>query len=107
MGWLEATVLLRLDVAEKVAAELAWATRRGAAALPSTLASQLSLKADLLPVVLRRLGFRVLPAGVTAPATGAAAPAMLLPLRRRRPVVNQDQPAVTHGPFAGLAVLKR
>ena len=31
MGWLEAgPVLLRLDIAEKVAAELAWATRRGA-----------------------------------------------------------------------------
>ena len=31
MGWLEAgPVLLRLDIAERVAAELAWATRRGA-----------------------------------------------------------------------------
>ena len=32
--------------------------------MPAALASRFSLKADLLPVVLRRLGFRVLPAGV-------------------------------------------
>ena len=54
MGWLEAgPVLLRLDIAERVAAELAWATRRGATAMPAGLASRFSLKSDLLPVVLR------------------------------------------------------
>ena len=86
MGWLEAgPVLLRLDIAERVAAELAWATRRGPTAMPAGLASRFSLKADLLPVVLRRLGFRVVPAEVlAADAHGPPAPAMLLPLRRRR-----------------------
>jgi ATP-dependent RNA helicase SUPV3L1/SUV3 len=110
MGWLEAgPVLLRLDVAERVAAELAWATRKGPAAMPAVLASRFSLKADLLPVVLRRLGFRVLPAGVVSPEQfGPPAPAMLLPLRRRRAVA---EPAVTavhaQHPFAALAALKR
>ena len=77
-------MLLRLDIAERVAAELAWATRRGATALPAGLASRFSLKADMLPVVLRRLGFRIVPAGgLAANEFGPPAPAMILPLRRR------------------------
>jgi ATP-dependent RNA helicase SUPV3L1/SUV3 len=109
MGWLDAgPVLLRLDVAERVAAELAWAARRGATALPAGLASRFSIKAELMPVVLRRLGFRILPAaGLAADEYGPPAPAMLLPLRRRRPagaIVEHGRP---HGPFAALAALKR
>jgi ATP-dependent RNA helicase SUPV3L1/SUV3 len=109
MGWLEAgPVLLRLDIAERVAAELAWATRRGATALPAALASRFSRKADMLPVVLRRLGFRILPAGgLAAGEYGPPAPAMVLPLRRRRPVVVAAGPSRSHGPFAALAALKR
>ena len=109
MGWLEAgPVLLRLDIAERVAAELAWATRRGATALPAGLASRFSLKAELLPVVLRRLGFRIVPAGgLSAQEFGPPAPAMILPLRRRRPAVVTAQPNRPHGPFAALAALKR
>jgi ATP-dependent RNA helicase SUPV3L1/SUV3 len=109
MGWLEAgPVLLRLDIAERVAAELAWATRRGAAAMPAALASRFSLKADLLPVVLRRLGFRVLPAGVaSSDEFGPPAPAMLLPLRRRRAVAEPAAAVHAQHPFAALAALKR
>jgi ATP-dependent RNA helicase SUPV3L1/SUV3 len=109
MGWLEAgPVLLRLDIAERIAAELAWATRRAATAMPAGLASRFSLKADLLPVVLRRLGFRSVPAEVlAADAYGPPAPAMLLPLRRRRPVASEASPVHAHGPFAALAALKR
>jgi ATP-dependent RNA helicase SUPV3L1/SUV3 len=109
MGWLEAgPVLLRLDIAERVAAELAWATRRGATALPTGLASRFSLKAQLLPVVLRRLGFRIVPAsGLAADEFGPPAPAMILPLRRRRPTVVTASPSRPHGPFAALAALKR
>jgi ATP-dependent RNA helicase SUPV3L1/SUV3 len=108
MGWLEAgPVLLRLDIAERVAAELAWAARRGATAMPAGLASRFSLKADLLPVVLRRLGFRVVPAEVLAAhAYGPPAPAMLLPLRRRRPVTSDVPQVDAHGPFAALAALR-
>jgi len=111
MGWLEGgPVLLRLDVAERVAAELAWATRRGATALPADLAGRFAVKAELVPAVLRRLGFRVLPGGSVAPGGfGPPAPAMLMPLRRRRtPPANPPAPVVRpHSPFAALAVLKR
>jgi ATP-dependent RNA helicase SUPV3L1/SUV3 len=109
MGWLEAgPVLLRLDIAERVAAELAWATRRGATAVPAGLASRFSLKADLLPVVLRRLGFRVLPASsLAANEFGPPSPTMILPLRRRRIVPTEPLSVQAHGPFAALAALKR
>jgi ATP-dependent RNA helicase SUPV3L1/SUV3 len=109
MGWLAAgPMLLRLDIAERVAAELAWSTRRGATALPAGLASRFSLKAELLPVVLRRLGFRIVPAGGLAPNEyGPPAPAMILPLRRRRQAVAAAPTTRPHGPFAALAALKR
>jgi ATP-dependent RNA helicase SUPV3L1/SUV3 len=109
IGWLAAgPVLLRLDIAERLAAELSWATRRGATALPTGLASRFSLKAELLPLVLRRLGFRIVPAGGLAAAEyGPPAPAMVLPLRRRRLVVVAAPANRPHGPFAALAALKR
>jgi ATP-dependent RNA helicase SUPV3L1/SUV3 len=109
MGWLEAgPVLLRLDIAERVAAELAWAARRGATALPPALSSRFALKAEMLPVVLRRLGFRIVPAGGLATGEyGPPAPAMVLPLRRRRAVMVAAPQGRAHGPFAALAALKR
>ena len=78
LGWVEAgPMLLRLDVAEQVAGELGWATRKGARAVPAGLASRLSIKPDLLPVALRALGFRVVPGwgrrgGVWASGAGDA-----------------------------------
>ena len=76
--------------------------------MPAGLASRFSLKADLLPVVLRRLGFRVLPAGVaSSDAFGPPAPAMLLPLRRRRVGVEPAGAVHAQHPFAALAALKR
>ena len=110
LGWLEiGPGLLRVDVAEKVAAELAWAARNGATALPAGLASRFSVRADLLPVVLRRLGFRLMPAGGLPPGDhGPPAPAMILPPRRKRPPVPQTPaPLVRAGPFAALAAFKR
>lgn len=110
MGWLDAgPTLLRLDVAERVAAELAWATRRGATALPAGLASRFSIKAEQVPIVLRRLGFRILPAGGLEPHEyGPPAPAMILPPKRRRAAVAPAPPSgQTHGPFAALAALRR
>jgi ATP-dependent RNA helicase SUPV3L1/SUV3 len=111
MGWIDAgPVLLRLDVAERVAAELGYATRRAPILVPIALASRFSIKADLLPVVLRRLGFHIVPGGGLAPdAYGPPAPAMLAPLRRKRPPVA-SAPVVAarpQGPFAALAALKR
>jgi ATP-dependent RNA helicase SUPV3L1/SUV3 len=109
-GWLEAgPVLLRLDVAERVAGELAWATWHGATPLPAGLAGRFAVKAELVPAVLRGLGFRVLPGGGLGPGGyGPPAPAMLVPLKRRR-VPPAELPDVHYGsgPFAGLAALKR
>jgi ATP-dependent RNA helicase SUPV3L1/SUV3 len=109
-GWLEAgPVLLRLDVAERVAGELAWATWHGATPLPAGLAGRFAVKAELVPAVLRGLGFRVLPGGGLGPGGyGPPAPAMLAPLKRRR-VLPVELPEIPYGsgPFAGLAVLKR
>jgi ATP-dependent RNA helicase SUPV3L1/SUV3 len=111
MGWIEAgPVWLRLDVVEKIAGELGWATRAGAAIVPHGLASRLSIRADLLPVVLRRLGFRVVPSVGLAPESfGPPAPPTLVPLRRRRtvPIAPPPPERVVQGPFAALAALKR
>ena len=111
-GWVDVgPVLLRLDIAEKVAGELGYRARRGPTALPSGLASRLAIKPDMLPAVLRQLGFRVLPAaGLAADQQGPPAPAMLMALRRRKPMM--PQPAVrvqqaAQGPFAALAVLRK
>ena len=109
-GWLEAgPILLRLDVAERVAGELAWATRRGATPLPPGLAGRFAVKAELVPAVLRGLGFRVLPGGGLGPGgLGPPAPAMLAPQKRSR-VVPIEVPGAPQrpGPFAALAALKR
>lgn len=110
LGWIAAgPMLLRLDVAERVGAELAAATRKGSMALPSGLTSRLAIKAELLPVVLRRLGFRVLPAAPLSPgAYGPPMPAMIVALRRRRPLLSAEPTAPSlAGPFAALAALRR
>jgi ATP-dependent RNA helicase SUPV3L1/SUV3 len=108
-GWVEAgPVLLRLDIAEKVTGELAYRARRGPASLPSGLASRFGVKPDMLPAVLRHLGFRLLPAaGLVGDQQGPPAPAMVIPLRRRRPVLpDTPVPVGAAGPFAALAALK-
>jgi ATP-dependent RNA helicase SUPV3L1/SUV3 len=109
-GWVEAgPILLRLDIAEKIAGELGYRSRRGPAALPSGLASRFAIKPDMLPVVLRQIGFRVLPAvGLEPDQFGPPSPALLTPLRRRRPLVEEPAPMrAASGPFAALAVLRR
>ncbi|MFO1025848.1 MAG: DNA helicase, partial [Acetobacteraceae bacterium] len=110
-GWIEAgPILLRLDIAEKIAGELGYRARRGPATIPAGLASRFAIKPDMLPAVLRRLGFRVLPALGLAPGEhGPPAPAMLLPLRRRKPQAEVPPPAPIRatGPFAALAALRR
>ncbi len=113
MGWFDAgPVLLRLDVAERIAAELAYATRRGATALPPNLASRLSIRAELLPAVLRALGARVVPGTALEPeAFGPPAPPMLAAgagraATRTRPAPSPI-PVRPDGPFAALAALRR
>jgi ATP-dependent RNA helicase SUPV3L1/SUV3 len=109
MGWIEAgPLLLRLDIAERVAGELGHTSRRSPVMISSSLASRFSIKADLLPIVLRRLGFHIIPGGGLSPdAFGPPAPAMLAPSRRKRPPVPASPaPVRAHGPFAALAALK-
>jgi ATP-dependent RNA helicase SUPV3L1/SUV3 len=63
MGWLPAgPVLLRLDVAERIAGEIGHLTRRAPAMLPGDLASRLGVKGDALGPVLEAMGFRLIPA---------------------------------------------
>jgi ATP-dependent RNA helicase SUPV3L1/SUV3 len=51
-GWVTAgPILLRLDIAERVAAELAYSTRGKAAPVPLEIGQRLGLRADLLPAV--------------------------------------------------------
>jgi ATP-dependent RNA helicase SUPV3L1/SUV3 len=110
-GWVEAgPILLRLDIAEKVAGELGYRVRRGPTALPSGLASRFAIKPDMVPAVLRQLGFRVQPAaGLAANQQGPPAPTMLMALRRRKPTLPDAPEAVQtpSGPFAALAVLRK
>lgn len=110
MGWVEAgPVLIRLDIAERIAGELGWATRQRPVALPAGIASRLSVRADLLPVVLRRLGFRLLPSvALSEGQCGPPSPAMVFAPRRRRPPPDLPVAApIAPGPFAALAALKR
>jgi len=112
MGWLAAgPVLLRLDIAERIAAELAYATRLRASAVPDGLASRLSVRADAVPAILRALGVRLSPGAVlAADQYGPPSPPMMLPGRRRdRAVPSAPVPAprVADGPFAALVALRR
>lgn len=115
MGWFDAgPVLLRLDVAERVGAELAYATRRGPTVLDPALPSRLGVRAEHLPAVLHALGMRVVPASVLAPdAYGPPAPPMLsgAPGRKaervRREAAAIPAPVRADGPFAALAALRR
>jgi len=89
MGWVSAgPVVLRLDVAERVAGELGHLVRRGPAVLPPEVASRLGVKADQLAAALGALGFRLLPAApLEAGQFGPPAPAMV---EARRP--QRDRP---------------
>ena len=111
MGWMAfGPILLRLDVAERVAGELGYLTRRGAIVLPRDLGSRLSVRAELLPIILHQLGFRIVPGGGLAPEMfGPPAPAMLMAVRRHRsaPAVSAPRAVEARGPFAALAALRR
>jgi ATP-dependent RNA helicase SUPV3L1/SUV3 len=102
LGWVEAgPVLLRLDVAEQVAAELAWLTRARPAAMPADLASRMGLRADRLPPVLRALGLRVIPAPTLGETQfGPPSPPLLGSPRKR--VAAAEVMALPDGPFAAL-----
>jgi ATP-dependent RNA helicase SUPV3L1/SUV3 len=112
LGWIAAgPILLRLDVAEKLAEELRRGTRAlgGRMLLPRGLASRLSVKGEALPMVLRSLGFRLIPAPSLDPAEyGPPVPPMLTPLnpgrvRARGEAEKRVAPPKPDSPFATLA----
>ncbi len=110
MGWVAAgPALLRLDVAERIAAELAWASRFRPVPVRPDLAQRLSVKADVLPAVLRGLGFRLLPAATLAEDQHGppSPPLMAAPRRAPRASPQVETPVVREGPFAALAALRR
>jgi ATP-dependent RNA helicase SUPV3L1/SUV3 len=113
MGWLPAgPVLLRLDVAERIAAELAYATRSRAAAVPDGLASRLAVRTDAVPAALRALGVRLAPGAVlAADQYGPPSPPMMLPGRRKEHATAARAPSpvprVAEGPFAALVAFRR
>ncbi len=86
MGWLPVgPVVLRLDVAERIAGELGHLTRRAPALLPGDLASRLGIKGDMLATVLEAMGFRLVPAEVLEEgAFGPPAPARIAHARPAR-----------------------
>jgi ATP-dependent RNA helicase SUPV3L1/SUV3 len=111
MGWVRAgPVMLRLDIAEKMARELNHLILRHPVPVPNALGSRMSLKPEFLPVVLNRLGFRVIPAATLAEASyGPPAPPMLA---RRKGVKTAPKPIPAaapvkpDNPFAALAALR-
>ncbi|MBC7636852.1 MAG: hypothetical protein H7251_14750, partial [Acetobacteraceae bacterium] len=78
--------------------------RQRPVAIPRDLASRLSVRADMLPAVLRGLGFRLFPS-VPLPAGhfGPPAPPMMAPIPPRR--VAPPQVVRADAPFAALAEL--
>jgi ATP-dependent RNA helicase SUPV3L1/SUV3 len=102
IGWIEAgPVLLRLDVAERIAAELGYLTRRAPAPPPPDLASRLGVKADTLGVTLTALGFRLMePQALEEGQYGPPTPLRIAQPRPqhharggdRRPQPHQGQP---------------
>ena len=118
LGWVSCgPVLLRLDIAERIAGELGWLTRRRPAMLPPDLASRLSVRAEMLPQVLPALEVRLLPeASLVEGMFGPPAPPMLAargqrarsqsrqPRRDRRPAVSGPAVAAAPVPTAAAPV---
>ena len=109
LGWVAAgPAMIRLDIAERVAAELAWSVRLRPAAVPDQLASRLSVGREALPVVLRGLGVRLLPAAaLPSDCYGPPAPAMMQARRPPRPPRPTAAPPRPDSPFAALVALQR
>ncbi len=108
LGWVQAgPVLLRLDIAERVAAELAFSTRGRPAPVPLEVGQRLGLRAELLPAVLRGLGLRILPAPALAAEMYGPPPPPMIAQPRRRAVEVVAPVSRPDSPFAALAVLQR
>ena len=113
MGWVRAgPVMLRLDIAEKMARELGYLIRKHPVPVPGDLGSRLSCKPEHLPVMLNRLGFRIIPAAtLAAEVYGPPAPPMLARRKGLKAVAKPAEPPpvapAPDNPFAALAALRR
>jgi ATP-dependent RNA helicase SUPV3L1/SUV3 len=110
MDWVSAgPVSVRLDIAERLAAELAFATRSRAASLPAHTASRLGIAPAILPAVLHGLGIRLIPSAALRPEEfGPPTPPMIAATRKptRTPAPERPPPR-PDSPFAALAALRR
>jgi ATP-dependent RNA helicase SUPV3L1/SUV3 len=95
MGWLPAgRVLLRMDVAERIAGEIGFLTRRAPAPVPEGLASRLGVKGDTLPMALEAMGFRLMPSTPMEEGQfGPPAPARISVHRPERPPQRRPEGA--------------
>ncbi len=109
LGWVAAgPALIRLDIAERVAAELSWAARQRPAAVPDRLASRLSIRSEAVPAVLRGLGMRLLPAATLPPEMyGPPGPAMMQAARVKRAAAPVEPKPRPDSPFAALVAFRR
>jgi ATP-dependent RNA helicase SUPV3L1/SUV3 len=108
MGWVQAgPVLLRLDIAERTAAELAYSTRGKPAPVPLEIGQRLGIRAADLPAVLRGLGHRILPAPSVAPEVYGPPPPPMIAQPRRRVAEVAAPVSRPDSPFAALASLRR
>jgi len=100
MGWIPAgPLLLRLDIAERVAGDLAHLVREGPAKVPDGLSSRLGCSPAAIPAVLRALGFR----------TQLSEDGALLVRAMRRKTASAAEPVAAKeaGPFGALVALRR
>ncbi|MDW8315817.1 MAG: helicase-related protein, partial [Rhodovarius sp.] len=93
MGWVPAgPVALRLDVAERIAGELAYATRQGPVPFAPELLARYGIKAQHFAAVLAALGFRLIePEPLPEGMFGPPAPVCIGRARPERP--RRDRPA--------------
>ena len=111
LGWVRAgPVMQRLDIAERMARELSRLIRRHPVPLPAGLCARMSLRPEHLPMMLNRLGLRIIPAIALPPgAYGPPAPPMLARRKGLNPgrPVPPPRPPEPDNPFAALAALRQ
>ena len=99
IGWVKAgPVFVRLDVAERVAGELGYLTRKAPAPLPPETLGKFGIRGEALGDVLAGLGFRlIVPAPLAEGVEGPPAPTLVAWARPER-APRRDGPRPDRGP---------